>query len=85
MTKKKDSSQFDDLFEAVKGRAEEILQPTEKKQAKGNNPDYVRTTFYLPKQLHRQLKAAALDEEKEMSEIVQELVDQWLKSRNSDL
>ena len=85
MTKKKDGSQFDDLFEAVKGRAEEIPQPTEKKQGKGNNPDYVRTTFYLPKQLHRQLKAAALDEEREMSEIVEELVDGWLKSRKLDV
>ncbi|GET42980.1 CopG family transcriptional regulator [Microseira wollei] len=85
MTKKKDGKQFDDLFGAVKGGAEDIPQPTEKKQAKGNNPDYVSTTFYLPKQLHRQLKIAAVDEEREMSDIVAELVERWLKSRNSDV
>jgi metal-responsive CopG/Arc/MetJ family transcriptional regulator len=45
----------------------------------------VRTTIYLPKQLHRQLKAAALDEEQEMSEIIEELINQWLESRNSDV
>ncbi|MCU0546295.1 MAG: CopG family transcriptional regulator [Oscillatoriaceae cyanobacterium Prado104] len=83
MTKKKDGSQSDD-FETLQGRAD-IPQPTEKKQAKSNNPHYVMTTVYLPKQLHRQLKVAAVDEEKEMSEIVEELVDRWLKSRNSEV
>jgi hypothetical protein len=85
MTKKKDGNQFDDLSMAVEGSAEDIPQSTEKKQAKGNNPDYVRSTFYLSKQVHRQLKKAAVDEEKEMSEIVEELVTQWLKSRKSDV
>ena len=86
MTKKKDSSRFDDLFGAVKGRAEEqSKQPEEKKKAKGSDPDYIRTTVYLPKQLHRRLKAAALDEEREMSEIVEDLVSQWLESRSSDV
>ena len=84
MTKKKDGNQFDDVFGAVKGGAEDIPKPTEKKQGKGSNPNYVSTTFYLPKQLHRQLKKAALDEEREMSEIVEELVDRWLESRKSD-
>jgi hypothetical protein len=82
MTNKKDGSQSDD-FEALQGP--DIPQPTEKKQAKSNNPHYVMTTVYLSKQLHRQLKAAALDEEREMSEIVEELVDRWLKSRHSDV
>ena len=85
MTRKKDGSRFDDLFGAVKGRGEEPPQPEEKKKAKGSDPDYVRTTVYLPKQLHRRLKAAALDEEREMSEIVEDLVSQWLESRSSDV
>lgn len=85
MAKKKDGKQFDDLFGSVKGGAEDNPQPKEKKQAKGNNPEYMSTTFYLPKQLHRQLKMAAVDEGKEMSDIVAELVDRWLKSRKSDV
>lgn len=84
MTKKKNGNQFDNLSRVIKGGAEEIPQPAEKKQAKAKNPEYVRSTFYLPKQLHRQLKMAAIDEDKEMSEIVEELVAQWLKSRKSD-
>jgi Arc/MetJ-type ribon-helix-helix transcriptional regulator len=52
------------------------------RKSKSTDPDYVRTTVYLPKQLHKQLKAAAADEEREMSDIVKELVEQWLKSRS---
>ena len=51
------------------------------KKAKSANPDYTRTTMYLPKKMHKQLKAIALDEEKEMSSIVEELIDTWLNSR----
>lgn len=51
------------------------------KKAKSANPDYTRTTMYLPKKMHKQLKAIALNEEKEMSSIVEELIDTWLNSR----
>ncbi len=78
----KKSNRFDDLFGAARG-TDSVPQPN-KKIAKGQNPDYTRTTIYLPKSLHRQLKAAALEEEREMSEIVTELVEQWLKERRSD-
>lgn len=86
MNKKKGGSRFDDLFGAARGRAESA-PPSEpdKKIAKGQNPDYARTTLYLPKSLHRQLKAAALEEEREMSEIVEELVKEWLEARRSDV
>ncbi|NEP56024.1 MAG: CopG family transcriptional regulator [Symploca sp. SIO2G7] len=74
------SNRFDDLFGAAK-RTKEQAPPSDKKKGKGQNPDYMRTTIYLPKSLHRQLKAAALEEEKEMSEVVTELVKQWLEAR----
>jgi hypothetical protein len=83
MNKKKDGSRFDALFGAAKQK-EQTREPTDSKpvrKSKSTDPDYVRTTVYLPKQLHKQLKAAAADEEREMSDIVQELVEQWLKSR----
>lgn len=56
-------------------------EPRPAKKTKSTDPDYVRTTVYLPKRLHKQLKAAAADEEREMSEILEELVEQWLKKR----
>ena len=51
------------------------------KKAKSANPDYTRTTVYLPKKMHKKLKAIALDEEKEMSSIVEELIETWLSKR----
>jgi hypothetical protein len=83
VSKKKDSSRFDALFGAAKQKQQP--EPTDSKPArksKSSDPDYVRTTVYLPKRLHKQLKAAAADEEREMSDILEELVEQWLKSRS---
>jgi hypothetical protein len=51
------------------------------KKAKSANPDYTRTTVYLPKKMHKKLKAIALDEEREMSSILEELIETWLSSR----
>lgn len=54
-----------------------------KGQAKGKNPNYQRTTLYLPKDLHREFKLAALEEDQEMSDIVEQLVSDWLNNRNT--
>ncbi|NEP10890.1 MAG: CopG family transcriptional regulator [Symploca sp. SIO2C1] len=77
----KKGNRFNDLFGAARRTESVQTPPPDKKVAKGQNPDYTRTTIYLPKSLHRQLKAAALEEEREMSEIVTELVKQWLYER----
>ena len=52
-------------------------------QAKYKDPSYVRTTMYLPKAVHRKLKAAAAEDEREMSDIVESLVSEWLESRSN--
>ncbi|MGK7957789.1 MAG: hypothetical protein AB4063_21440 [Crocosphaera sp.] len=44
--------------------------------------DYVRTTIYLPKRLHQQLKVAAVQGDKDMSEIIEGLVDAWVQSED---
>lgn len=49
--------------------------------SKSKNPTYQRTTLYLPKALHRQFKRAAVDEDREMSEIMEELIQDWLALR----
>lgn len=51
-------------------------------KAKSANPDYTRTTIYLPKKMHKKLKAIAVEEEREMSEIVEELLQTWIDSLN---
>ncbi|MBW4561556.1 MAG: CopG family transcriptional regulator [Mojavia pulchra JT2-VF2] len=85
MNNKKKTSRFDDLIDAARSRQHrDKPQPTEDKPAslsKSTDPDYTRTTIYLPKQLHRQLKAAAASQERQMSDIMTELVEQWLLSK----
>ena len=90
MSKKKDtSSRFDALFGAAKQLEQTPVsaesEPAKTKKSKSTDPDYVRTTVYLRKRFHKQLKAAAADEEREMSEILEELVEQWLKNRSADV
>ena len=93
MTKKKDGSRFDNFISAARAPKPppETPSPTDageptpppSKKSKSSDPDYMRTTVYLPKKLHRRLKSVAADEEKEISEIVEELVANWLASRKN--
>lgn len=47
-------------------------------KAKSSSKDYIRTTVYLTKDLHRRLKRGALDHEMEMSDIAEAAIEQWL-------
>lgn len=84
---KKGGSRFDDLFGAARTSSKEPeseLKPIEKtpvRKTKSTDPDYIRTTVYLPKQLHKQLKSAAAYEEREMSDIMTQAIAQYLESR----
>jgi ParG len=89
MNKKKEASRFDELFGAARGQEStntpKLTDSKPARKSKSTDPDYARTTVYLPKRLHKQLKAAAADEEREMSDVLEQLVEQWLKSRSSDV
>lgn len=82
MNNQKKTSRFDDLIDAARSRQQRDQLPatadTPSSITKSTDPAYTRTTIYLPKQLHRQLKAAAVAQERQMSDIVAELVEQWL-------
>ena len=83
----KPSSRFDDLFSAARSQAQETSSESTKgsptKKSKSRDPDYVRTTIYLPKRLHQQLKVAAVQGDKDMSEIIEGLVDAWVQSEDA--
>ena len=49
--------------------------------SKSKNPDFQRTTVYLPKDLHKKFKVTAMNEDREMSDIMIELIEQWLDPR----
>ena len=46
---------------------------------KKSNPDYTQVTSYLRKQTHLAAKKLLLDEGREFSELVEDLVTQWIK------
>ena len=77
-------SRFDELFNAAK-KVPETEQVKSIKISKSKDPNYIRTTVYLPKELHRQLKSLAVLDDKEMSQIVEESLAQYLKSRPTHL
>ncbi len=52
---------------------------TQTSKAKSKDDDYIRTTFYLPRKTHQRLKMASISEQKQMSEIVTRLIEDWLE------
>jgi len=82
----KKTSRFDRLFGAARStKSEPPAQPESKhldiQTSKSKDPNYQRTTLYLPKSLHRKFKFATIKDEREMSEIIEKLSAQWLESR----
>ena len=87
MSKKK-TSRFDELIHAARSRQnrDKSIDLDEEKvtfKSKSTDPNYVRTTVYLPKKLHRSLKLAAAADERQMSDIMTELVEKWLSQKGS--
>lgn len=83
----KQTSRFDTLFETVKQSDRPDLTKAEVIGRKGRpsksaDPEYKRTTIYIRKSLHRQLKAAAANQGKEMSEIVEQMIENYIKFRS---
>lgn len=50
--------------------------------AKSKDPNYQRSTVYLPKAIHQRLKLAAIQDGKEISEVIEGLVKDWLDHRD---
>ncbi|MEB3219621.1 MAG: CopG family transcriptional regulator [Nostocales cyanobacterium 94392] len=84
---KKKASRFDELIDAARSRQkrdnpQELYEEKVNFKSKSTDPDYVRTTVYLPKKLHRKLKLAAAADERQMSDIMSELVEKWLSEKS---
>lgn len=80
------ASRFNDLMDAARSRKVRDVLPEEgevsnSSKTKSTDPNYIRTTVYLPKSLHRKFKVTAALEERQMSDIVIELVEEWLRKR----
>lgn len=53
--------------------------------AKSKDPNYVRTTIYISKDIHKQLKIATMDGEDDMSDIIESLVKSWLNNKHPNI
>ena len=51
--------------------------------AKSQDPAFVKLTAYVPKQLHRAAKARLVEQGREMSDLVEELVSDWLRKQSA--
>lgn len=67
----------------VQATADQSKTPMAASKAKCKDPNYQRTTFYIPKDIHREFKMAALEDGVEMSDIIEDLISQWLRERPS--
>lgn len=54
-----------------------------KRLAKSNDPAYMKFTTYIKKTTHRGVKTRLVSREKELSDLVEELLFNWLKDNDS--
>lgn len=48
--------------------------------AKSQDPSYVKLTAYIPKHIHRAVKSRLVEQDKEISVLVNELLTEWLRA-----
>lgn len=55
------------------------------RQGKSSDPEYQKTTVYLPKQLHRDVRIACLqaDPPLDMSDVIAQRLADWLTARRA--
>ncbi|MGC8905292.1 hypothetical protein [Thermus sp.] len=68
-------SKFAKLLKEVKG---EEAAPEGRARGKSRREDYVAMKVYVPKELHRKLKLKAVEEGREISELVEEVLRKLL-------
>jgi hypothetical protein len=78
-------SKFDKFFNAAKPQPKkQTVKGTpvaEKKNlAKRDDPEYSQALAYIRKDTKRRVKTALLEEDREFSELVEELLTNWLNS-----
>jgi len=77
-------SKFGALSEALKSRKDTETTAKPKKIIKSGNPDYAQTTVYLHRQeVYVPLQSALSAEKIEYSQLVENLLREWLKERKS--
>jgi hypothetical protein len=68
------------LNQKRKGK-EEADAPAKKLAKSKDKENYVQTTAYIAKQVHVDLQVALAEEQKEYSQLVEDLLVEWMKGR----
>jgi len=74
-------SSFAELISLHQSPAEGIGLPAAtnvRQRGKSADPDYIKLTTYIRRATHLAVKKKLLDEDKEISELVEELMTDWL-------
>ncbi len=69
---------------AVTAEEKAEAKPKKRGRPKGkrSNPAFTQVTAYMRKDTYKNAQKALLDEDEEFSELVEDLVSKWLKSRS---
>ncbi|KPD31536.1 hypothetical protein AN926_06405 [Thermus scotoductus] len=67
-------SKFAKVIQTAKGE-----EKPERVRGKSRREDYVGLKVYIPRELYRRLKLKAVEEEREISELVEEALMVWLR------
>ena len=72
------------LHEAPTASAATAPEPitASRKRGKSADPEYVKLTSYIRRQTHLQVKKRLLDQGREISELVEDLMDSWLAGQS---
>jgi hypothetical protein len=76
-------SQFDEILK--KRKPETAKTGREERLAKSKDPEFRPANFYLRKQTlaECEYRLKTLDDSRDMSELIEELLDGWLKAQNA--
>jgi hypothetical protein len=75
-------SKFSGVFASLKERQKQGGEEKPKKITKSKNPDYAQTTVYLHREsVHTPLQSALAAERLEYSQLVEDLLKEWLRER----
>ena len=58
-------------------------QHQRKATGKRSDPNYIQVGAYIPIELNKSVKRQLVDTDQDFSELVAELLDQWVKSNNA--
>ena len=81
------SSDFKKIFQAREMTPPPTVAPetekgkTKKLQGKRSDPNFTQVSAYIPKDLHRRVKVELMEGDRQFSDLVTELLTQWLENK----